>query len=180
MRKFMSCCLLLCVFVLYEAQAQTRKVTGKVTDEQGAALSGATVSVKQTAISTLTDAKGAFTIEVPATGKTLLISYVGMETLELPIQGKNNVTAQLKTQASALGDVVVIGYGSVRKTDATGAVQRLTREDLLRDNPSNILQAMQGKLAGVNVTQNDGAPGAGLSIRVRGSNSFWVVQNLCM
>ena len=172
MRKFMSCCLLLCVFVLYEAQAQTRKVTGKVTDEQGAALSGATVSVKQTAISTLTDAKGAFTIEVPATGKTLLISYVGMETLELPIQGKNNVTAQLKTQASALGDVVVIGYGSVRKTDATGAVQRLTREDLLRDNPSNILQAMQGKLAGVNVTQNDGAPGAGLSIRVRGSNSF--------
>ncbi|MEY3420331.1 MAG: hypothetical protein RIR48_611, partial [Bacteroidota bacterium] len=78
----------------------------------------------------------------------------------------------LKSSSTALEDVVVIGYGSVKKSDVTGSAQRLNREDLLRDNPGNILQALQGKLAGVNVTQNDGAPGAGISIRIRGSNSF--------
>ncbi len=108
---------------------------------------------------------------LPAGARILVVSFVGMETVEVGISDKTSYSISLQAVASTLSDVVVVGYGTVRKTDLTGAVQRISGEDLLRDNPTNVLQALQGKLAGVNVTQNDGAPGAGLSIRIRGSNS---------
>lgn len=152
--------------------AQDKKISGTITDENGAPLSGATVLVKNSTVSVVTDTQGKFSLELPATAKTLVCSYVGMESQEVSIGNRISFSIKLKSTVTALSDVVVIGYGIVRKADVTGAVQRIGRDDLTRDNPINILQAMQGKLAGVNVTQNDGAPGAGLSIRVRGSNSF--------
>lgn len=159
-------------FLTNYSQSQTKKITGKVIDEAGKAIVGATISVKNSKSVVSSDEKGNFTIEVPASAATLVVSFVGMETTELYIGNKSTVTIALKSSSTALEDVVVIGYGSVKKSDVTGSAQRLNREDLLRDNPGNILQALQGKLAGVNVTQNDGAPGAGISIRIRGSNSF--------
>jgi TonB-dependent SusC/RagA subfamily outer membrane receptor len=135
-------------------------------------INGATITAKNTKVVALTNDKGNFSIDIPAGSKMLVVTFVGMETSEVNVANKTSVTVSLKSTASALADVVVIGYGTVKKSDLTGSAQRLNREDIMRDNPGNILQAMQGKLAGVNVTQNDGAPGAGLSIRIRGSNSF--------
>ena len=171
MSKFIRLCvLMLCISVNVVAQSKT--VTGRIVNEQGENLSGATVSVKNSTVSTQTDAGGNFSLSLPANAKTLVVSHVGMESTEVSIGNKSSFSLTLRSAATTLSDVVAIGYGTVRKTDATGAVQRIGREDLVRDAPTNVLQAMQGKLAGVNVTQNDGAPGAGLSIKVRGSNSF--------
>lgn len=172
MRKLLFFYLSLFMLAGLQSVAQGKKISGTVTDENGAALSGATVLVKNTTISAVTDANGKFSLDIPVTAKMLVCSFIGMESQEVMIGNRSSFTIKMKSSVTALSDVVVIGYGIVRKADVTGAVQRIDRDDLTRDNPINILQAMQGKLAGVNVTQNDGAPGAGLSIRVRGSNSF--------
>ena len=172
MKKLFIFFLLYFAILVVEGQAQSRKITGKVVDESGVPINGATISVKNSKVVALSNDKGNFSIELPSEATTLMVTFIGMETLEVNVSKKSTVTVSLRSTTSALADLVVIGYGSVKKSDLTGSAQRLNREDIMRDNPLNILQAMQGKLAGVNVTQNDGAPGAGLSIRIRGSNSF--------
>lgn len=171
MRKAIVSLFILVCCLVSTGWAQTRKVAGTVTDEAGTPLQGATVAVKDSKITTLTDKDGKFTLSLPANAAVLQVSFVGMETMELPVGSRVVFEAKLLPLNTTLSDVVVVGYGTVKKTDLTGAVQRIGREDLVKDIPSNVLQAMQGKLAGVTVTQNDGAPGAGLSIRIRGSNS---------
>ncbi len=172
MKKLFIFFLLYFAILVVEGQAQSRKITGKVVDESGVPINGATISVKNSKVVALSNDKGNFSIELPSEATTLMVTFIGMETSEVNVSKKSTVTVSLRSTTSALADLVVIGYGSVKKSDLTGSAQRLNREDIMRDNPLNILQAMQGKLAGVNVTQNDGAPGAGLSIRIRGSNSF--------
>ena len=172
MKKVFIFFLLFFAMLAIEAQAQTKKITGKVLDESGVPIIGATISVKNANVVALSNDKGNFSIDLPARSTTLVVTFIGMESTEVNVANKTSISVSLKSTASALADVVVIGYGTIKKSDLTGSAQRLNREDIMRDNPGNILQAMQGKLAGVNVTQNDGAPGAGLSIRVRGSNSF--------
>jgi TonB-linked SusC/RagA family outer membrane protein len=164
--------LLLCVLSSYLVTAQTKRITGTVTNEKGEPLVGAAIIAKGQKGTLLTNIKGEYTIDVAAGTLRLSASYVGMENAGKVIGNNTVLNFELVSLASTLSDVVVIGYGSLKKTEVTGAIQRLTREELVRDNPNNILQAMQGKLAGVNVTQNDGAPGAGLSIKIRGANSF--------
>ncbi len=172
MRKELLLVFLLSFLTATAVLAQTRSISGTVLSEQGSPLAGATVAVKGSKLSALTDANGKFSLSVPDDAKLLVVSYVGMETLEVSLNRQTAYEVQLMPSASSiLSDVVVVGYGTARKTDLTGAIQRINRADLVKDVPTNILQAMQGKLAGVNVTQNDGAPGAGLSIRIRGSNS---------
>lgn len=170
MKLWMSLtCLLLIPAMLL---SQTRKITGTVKDESGNLLTGATVGSKGSNLSAVTNPQGRFAIELPLSAKSITISHVGQSDIEVQLGAKTDYIVTMQPATSTLSDVVVIGYGSVRKADLTGAVQRINRDDLLRDNPTSIQQAMQGKLAGVNITQNDGAPGAGLSIRIRGSNSF--------
>jgi len=161
-------------FVLFSTvlPAQTKSISGIIKDEKGAGLPGATVSVRDTKAAVTTDAEGKFTLTLPAGAKILVVSFIGMQRQEIAIRSKTSFEVVLKPLSTILNDVVVVGYGTVRKTDLTGSVQKIGREDLIKDAPTNALQAMQGKLAGVNVTQNDGAPGAALSIRIRGSNSF--------
>ncbi|MBL7759758.1 MAG: TonB-dependent receptor [Sediminibacterium sp.] len=172
MRQIYFCCLLIFCLAGIKSLAQARKITGIVTDEKKNVLTGATVAVKNAPVSVLTDMAGKFSLNLPSETKFITVSYVGMESVDIAVGTKTSFQVALKPLITDLGDVVVVGYGVVRKTDLTGAVQRITREDLIKDNPVNVMQAMQGKLAGVNVTQNDGAPGVGLSIRIRGSNSF--------
>ena len=172
MRKKFFFNLLLLVLAGVQCLAQAKPIAGTVTNETGEPLSNATVTIRKTSVSTKTNAQGKFFLEVPAGATTLVVTYVGMDSAVVPLTNAGVYTIQLKPLAASLSDVIVVGYGTVKKSDLTGSVQRISREDLIRDNPGNILQAMQGKLAGVNVTQNDGAPGAGLSIRIRGSNSF--------
>ena len=172
MSKKLLWSLVLLFFVATQAFSQSRKISGTVSDDKGVFLSGATITAKGTKISTTTNAKGSFTLDLPVGVKVITVSYVGMDNADVSINGKDVFAVTLSYNIATLSDVVVVGYGTMKKTDVTGSIQRIGREDLIRDNPTNILQALQGKLAGVNVTQNDGAPGAGLSIRIRGSNSF--------
>ncbi len=163
---------LVCVWMMSDVYAQDRRISGRVQDEKGEGLPGVTVRVKNTQAVTVTDGAGQYALTVPAEGQTLVFTFLGMEEKQESIAGRSTIHVTLKSSSTTLSDVVVIGYGTIKKTDLTGSVASIGREDLLRDQPTNALQALQGKIAGVNVTQNDGAPGAGISIRVRGSNSF--------
>jgi len=160
------------------ARAQSQRVTGTVRDDKGTPIVGATVTVLHSNISAATDATGVFTLPVPAGRQTLLISHVGMQSQEIPVKGATTGVIVLKAAAENLGDVVVVAYGTVKKKDLTGSVETLSGSDLLKGTPTNIVSGMQGKLAGVVVSQSDGAPGAGLNITVRGSNSFIGTQPL--
>ena len=169
-------CILLAVLVWTFATtlcfAQEKKLSGKIVNESGSPLAGASVSVKNSKSSAISDQNGNFNITVPANAQVIVFSFLGMEPQEFAIGTQTIFNVRLKPNATTLSDVIIVGYGTVKKGDLTGSVARIEREEFTRDAPTNILQAMQGKIAGVNVTQNDGAPGAGLSIRVRGSNSF--------
>lgn len=181
MRKLISLLallLFLATVLVPRARAQSQPVTGTVRDEKGNPLVGATITVKNSAISTATDAEGKFTLPVPAGKKILVISHVGMQSEEVTVKGLTTGVIVLKNSAANLADVVVVAYGTVKKKDLTGAVDVLSGNDLLKGTPTNIVSGMQGKLAGVVVSQSDGAPGAGLNITVRGANSFIGTQPL--
>ena len=164
--------ILVCMFSITTCFAQDRKLSGKVLDENGTPLPGVSVGIKNTRLATMTGGDGSFSINAPANSATLVFTFLGMEDQEQQIGSGTTFNITLRSKSTTLSDVIVVGYGTVKKSDLTGAVTRIGREDLIKDAPTNVLQALQGKIAGVNVTQNDGAPGAGLSIRVRGSNSF--------
>lgn len=164
--------ILVCLFTVTTCFAQDKKLSGKVLDESGSSIPGVSVNIKNTKTFVVTDENGNFTIAAPANAQTIIFSYLGMVEQQLAIGNRTTFNVTLKSKINTLSDVIIVGYGEVKKADLTGSVSRIGRDDLLRDAPTNVLQALQGKIAGVNVTQNDGAPGAGLSIRVRGSNSF--------
>ena len=112
------------------AFSQTKKVTGTVSDEKGTTLPGATVTAKGTTTAVKTDINGKFSIEVPAKTKTLLITFIGMQEEEVVIGRTADVTVSLKTIASVLQDVVVIGYGTRKRSDVTSAISSVKTKDL--------------------------------------------------
>ncbi|GHV43620.1 SusC/RagA family TonB-linked outer membrane protein [Bacteroidia bacterium] len=153
--------------------AQQGSVSGKVTDAaNGEPLVGVTVAVVGTSSATMTDTDGAYKINVPQRG-TLTFSFVGYRQQTISINGRNLIDVLLEEDAQMLDEVVAIGYGTVKKRDLSGAVGQIKADDLLKGSPSaSINQALQGKMAGVMVNQSNGAPGAGVTITVRGANSF--------
>jgi TonB-dependent starch-binding outer membrane protein SusC len=160
--------LLVCVFSLSSTFAQSKKITGVVADEKGITLPGATVSIKNTKESVTSDANGKFSITADANAKTLVISFVGMESQELAIGKQTDFSVTLRSLATALNEVVVIGYGTAKKANVSSAISSVNTKDL-KDLPvAGIDQAIQGKVAGVTVTNNSGQPGGGVSIKVRG------------
>ncbi|MBL1409193.1 SusC/RagA family TonB-linked outer membrane protein [Sphingobacterium sp. C459-1T] len=164
-------CTLSITFILLQgAAAQNTSITGHVYNEKGEPLSGVTVKAGTTTTSTTPE--GLYRIFLPNGVKQLSFSSIGYLSLLVNVDKKNTVDVVLRTDLVDLEDVVVVGYGTVKKRDLTGAIQTLSSTELNKTIPTNILEGMQGRLAGVNVTQNDGAPGAGISIRIRGSNSF--------
>lgn len=146
-------------------------VTGTVTDERQTPLPRATVSVKGAKVATVTDANGRFTINVPANGKTLLVSFIGMQQQEVAIGDKNLIAVSLIPSSSTMSDVVVIGYGTRRRAEVTSSISSINTKDLKDQPVAGIDQAIQGKIAGVTVTNNSGQPGGGVSVRVRGITS---------
>ncbi len=173
MRKVLLLTTLLC-WVASFAWAQNRSVTGRVVaNENGAALSGASVTVKGVAKGAVTDADGKFTISIPAKGATtLVISSLGFSNQEISVSTQTNLVIKLVAEAKALDDVVVIGYGTVRKKDLTGAVGSISSSDIVRANPVNATQALQGQVPGVVVTKASNMPGQAFSIDIRGENTI--------
>ncbi len=165
LQKPLMALFLLCLFPL-GAMAQS-VVKGTVNDEAGEPIIGATVKVAGSNIGAITDFNGNFSVDA-ASNATLEISYVGYTTQKVKVAGKNNITVVMKEDAQMLNDVVVIGYGTMKKSDISGSVATINKEQMERKVPVNIAQALQGAAAGVMVTSQDGAPGTNSAVRIRG------------
>lgn len=148
--------------------AQEIPVTGTVTAaDDGQPLPGVTVLVKGTTDGTITNFDGIYQLTVPSNA-TLVFSFVGMETQEVPVNNRSQIDAVLQSVTLGLDEVVVIGYGTQRRRDVTGAVSMVDSRTIDDLKPVKVEQALQGTTAGVNVTTQSGAPGAGIDIRIRG------------
>ncbi len=160
-------------------------ITGTVTDEAGDPMPGVNIIVKGTFTGVVTDIDGKYTINAPSEQSILVFSFVGYLTEEIPVSGQRNITVKLVEDTQQLEEVVVVGYGTMKKRDLTGSVSNI-RSDKLLDRPAvNAGQALQGRFAGVDIIQNSGVPGGELRIRVRGDNSIssssdplWVVDGI--
>ena len=162
---------LLCLFALMGVSLSAQTVKGNVKDSSGEPVIGATVQEKGTKNIVATDLDGNFSISLTS-GKQLQISYIGMKTKTVSVAGKTSVNVTMEDEATGLNDVVVIGYGSVRKKDLTGSVATVKGGELNKVPTPNIAEALTGKLSGVNVTTTDGSPDAEILIRVRGGGSI--------
>ncbi len=152
---------------------QQKTISGKVTDTNGQSLPGVTVVVKGTTQGTVTDADGEYSIPNIPENATLVFSFVGMKKQEVAVGNQTNINVTMAVEAVGLEEVVAIGYGTMKKSDLTGAVVSVSNEDMnLGGTVSNAAQALQGRTSGVVVTQNSKAPGGSVSIRIRGSNSI--------
>ncbi|MDH5400408.1 MAG: SusC/RagA family TonB-linked outer membrane protein, partial [Cyclobacteriaceae bacterium] len=163
--------LLLLAFVISisSAMAQTT-VTGTVTDDYDMPIPGVTVMVKGTSVGTATDVDGKYTLSIPESAETLVVSFIGMKTLELPITG-TQINVQMEADVMELEELVVVGYGTMKKSDLTGAVTRMSMDDLPPQANLNIVQALQGYSPGVNVQATGGA-GSEPNLSVRGQTSL--------
>jgi len=139
-----------------------------VSAENGAAVAGASVTLKGASSGTVTDADGKFTLSVPTGGRpVVVINSVGYASQEVTLGTGDVLSIRMVTESRALEDVVVVGYGSVRKKDLTGAVGSLQPREIVRTNPANVTQALQGQLTGVVVTKTSNKPGQGFTIDIR-------------
>src|SRR5436190_14695887 len=159
-------------FCISDASAQADKtITGIITAQSGEALSGVSITIKGTTHGVASDAKGAFTITAPANA-TLIFTHVGYKLQEVDVKDKTTINIVLEEDKNELSQVVVIGYGTVKKSDLTGSVVSVKAEDLKAVPVTSFDQALQGRAAGVQVTQLSGKPGAETSIRIRGTTSI--------
>ena len=163
--------LIFCLGIASVGWAQTT-VTGTVTDNDNIPLPGATIIEKGTTNGTTADFDGNFIIDVADQNAILVVSYLGYSAAELPLNGQSSVTVQLTEDATQLADVVVVGYGTQKKSDVTGSISSIKSEDFNQGVVTNPGQLLQGKLAGVNVSAVSGEPGAAQNIVVRGVGSL--------
>lgn len=154
-----------------EAVADIR-VTGQVTSETGEGLPGVTVLVKGTTRGTNTDQNGRYELAVPNEQAVLVYSFVGFVSQETTVANRSIINIKLAPDTKSLTEVVVVGYGTVRKKDLTGSVASVSSKDFVQGQVTNPEQLVAGKIAGVQITSNGGAPGAGGTIRIRGGSSL--------
>ncbi len=166
-----ACCLLLPEAVAQNANRKI-KVTGTVFDEEGLPMIGATIREATTHVGTLTDLNGWYEIQVPANG-TLEVSFIGYEKKRINVTGREKINVKLlPDKKTALDEVVVIGYGAVKKADLTGSVSNVKMGDIQDAPVLSIDQALQGRIAGADIMSTTGEPGATTSIRIRGTRSI--------
>ncbi|MFN4144274.1 MAG: TonB-dependent receptor [Runella sp.] len=149
----------------------TRKVTGKVVDDNGEPLPGVSVLVKNTTLGTTTNAEGNYSIDVPQEATTLVFSSVGFVRQEVKISG-NIINVRLTSDPRSLEEVVVVGYGTQKRSDLTGAIATVKGDEIKNMPVRSVNEALQGRMAGVQVTKGSGAPGAGADILIRGPGSI--------
>ena len=165
---------------------QQQKVTGTVRDAKtNEPLIGVNVAVQGTTVGAITDAAGSYSIVLPGSAKTLVFTYVGYTTEKVQLQGQTTIDVNMTSEVTNLEEVVVVGYGTARKSDISGSVASVNREEMLKKSPTNILQGLKGQAAGVMVIAQDGAPDANSAIRIRGvatingnANPLYVVDGV--
>lgn len=167
----------LLLFIHQNALAQGQVVSGSVMDQStGTALSGATVTVKGTNRAVLTDPEGKFSIQAEATD-VLVISYVGFTEKEIPVGDGSNLTVTLQSAGADLNEVVVVGYGTVRKRDLTGSVTSVKADDIVRSPAHNPMEALQGQVPGLDIVRNSGRATSGVTMNIRGKRSLSSARN---
>lgn len=179
-----SLLMLLCSLVSFSAFAQERTITGTVTDKDGMGLIGVNILQKGTANGTVTDIDGNYSMQLKEGDDVLVYSYTGYEATEEKVGSRSQVDV-IMNLGTTLDEIVVVGYGRQKKSDLTGSVATVSAEDITKVPVSRVDQALQGRAAGVQVTQTNGSPGAGTVIRVRGGNSItgsneplWVIDGI--
>lgn len=172
-KVFRALCLVMTLFIAQSIVAQEKtKVSGVVTGEGNEPLIGVSVVTKgNSSVGTVTDVDGRYTVEVSSPGTVLVFSYLGYETTERMVGNKRTINVWLKSSSENLDEVVVVGYGTMKKSDLTGSVSKLSSDQFKSGNELSAQQLMQGAFAGVNISQNSGKPGGSTTIRVRGGTS---------
>lgn len=168
-KVFLVCCLF---FSSLSAMGQEKNISGKVLDDFNETVPGVNVQVKGTMLGTVTDADGNFNITVPNVKSVLIFSFIGYATQEITVGNQTKLTVKLKDDTQNLDEVVVVAYGSARKSDLTGALTTLRPDANDAAKASSIDNLLQGKVAGLNVTSSVSAPGAASSVTIRGANSL--------
>ncbi len=161
----------ICAITARTSFSQNKTITGKISDEKGSPLSGVTVTAKGTTQSSATNDNGTFTLQLPNGVKTLVLSSVGYADQEVDVTGNSAINVSLQTAARLLNEVVVVGYGTQRKTDLTGALTSISTKEFAQQPVTRVDQILQGRAAGVQVTNAGGAPGSDTRVRIRGANS---------
>lgn len=152
--------------------AQSISLKGTITSRSGAPVSNASVIVKGTSTATVSDMDGRFSLSVPRTGVTLVISHIGLKTLELIVNDEKPVLATMDEMAGGLDEVIVIGYGTQRKATVTNAISSVKAADLDNMPVMRIEQSLQGRTSGLTITSSSGQPGAGSTVRIRGTTTI--------
>ena len=163
--------LLLFLAMIFSGVMMAQEVSGTVTDGVNP-ISGANVSVKGTKNATGTDFDGRFTLKNVNAGAVLVVSFIGKKSQEVAVNGRKNVDVTMAEDAADLKEIVVIGYGTVKKKDATGAVETLNSKKFDNVAAANPAEILRGKIAGVQVTSSNGEPGSAINIRIRGNSSL--------
>lgn len=170
LRKLVLLAFTLCIGIL--VNAQTRTIQGKVSDKSGEMLIGASVSVPGTTVGAMTDVDGNFTLTVPQGATTLQVSMIGYATATVTIGGSNTIDVVMELQTTSLDEIVVIGYGTVKKRDLTGAVSSVKSDEITKVATSNAMQSIQGKVAGLDIRRESGETGSGIKMDLRGVRSI--------
>ena len=159
---------LIMLFISAGVFAQTRTISGTVTDTDDKPLPGVNIVAAGTSTGTITDAEGNYTIEVSQDVETLSFSYVGYEEKQVDIEGRTTINVTLQSSSRSLDEVVVVGYGTQKKSVVTGSISKVNTEDIVEGNVTRMEQSLQGQTSGVTVMSNSGQPGAGVTVRIRG------------
>lgn len=170
-RSLLLIALLLSISWISKAQNPIN-VKGKVADTKGEAIPGASVVLKGSTRGVVTDVNGNFVFSVPDTKSVLVFSYLGYEAKEISVGTKTTIDVTLNSKANELDNLVVIGYGTQRKSDLTGSVSSIKQDQLLERPSPSLNQALTGRMAGVQVNNNSGRPGGRTTVRVRGFSSI--------
>lgn len=166
-------CFVFVMLVVQCAFAQDRTITGTVTDNKQEPLIGVNVVVKgNTSVGAITDLDGKYSLSVPEGKTTLIFSYIGYVTQEVSVGLRNTVDVVLVDDAQALDEVVVVGYGVVKKRDLVGSIASVKSQDITAVPTSNVLESMQGKIAGLDMTRSSGQPGSSFNFTIRGNRSL--------
>ena len=160
------------LLLIGELSAQNRTVSGKVTDASGGPVANASVIVKGTRIGTTTNASGSFSFSVPNTAKAVVISAVGLSSTEFSIPANGMIQAALQQEDRKLDEVIITGYQTRRKKDEAGAISTIRGKEIENLPVPSLDKALQGRAAGVLVQSNNGIPGGGINVRIRGTGSF--------
>ncbi len=183
-KGFKISCAFLLLTLFFGVSLQAQNITGTISDTQGP-LPGTSVVVKGTTLGTTSDFDGNYSIDAPTDATTLVFSYVGYSMQEVPIDGKTKIDVTMTEDAQALSEVVVVGYGTQRKADLTGAVGSVSAADIIKQPIVSPDQVLAGSISGVNITNRSGDPGAPISVNIRGigtlsadSNPLYVIDGV--